>query len=81
MSCSNLHDNFSKLYFNFNKDRDVLSAVILLYGADPEVQDFEGKTAAELARMNGNVNVLEAMKDPEAYLRAKGYTGTDDEEL
>ena len=55
--------------------------MILLYGADPEVQDFEGKTAAELARMNGNVNVSKAMEDPEAYLRAKGYTGTDDQEL
>ena len=54
--------------------------MILLYGADPEVQDFEGRTAAELATMNGNVNVLKAMEDPEVYLRAKGYTGVEDDE-
>merc|ERR1711871_1685444 len=62
-------------------DRDVLAAVILLYGADPTVQDFEGNTAAELARMNGNRNVLKAMEDPEEYLRGKGYHGSKDDEL
>ena len=75
-----IYKNLTLILYS-NEDRDVLAAVILLYGADPTVQDFEGNTAAELARMNGNRNVLKAMEDPEEYLRGKGYHGSKDDEL